>query len=63
MERLLTKKRNLANDADERVDTRVLQLIVELPPDSTAFRIGEQVDAFLTERPAAVAVAAPVRVP
>ena len=39
-------KRSLTNSAAERVDVRVLQLIYALPP-SDAFRVGQQIDAFI----------------
>lgn len=42
-------KRSLTNSAAERVDVRVLQLIYELPP-SDAFRVGQQIDAFIPAR-------------
>ncbi|WP_108788917.1 efflux RND transporter periplasmic adaptor subunit [Erythrobacter sp. Alg231-14] len=42
-------KRSLTNSASERVDVRVLQLIFALPQpeDSSAFRVGQQIDAFI----------------
>jgi len=43
-------KRQLTNSAAERVDVRVLQLIYALPsdvPEAEAFRVGQQVDAFI----------------
>lgn len=42
-------KRSLTNSAAERVDVRVLQLIYALPQtaQSDAFRVGQQVDAFI----------------
>jgi multidrug efflux pump subunit AcrA (membrane-fusion protein) len=42
-------KRSLTNSAAERVDVRVLQLIYALPQSaqSDAFRVGQQVDAFI----------------
>jgi multidrug efflux pump subunit AcrA (membrane-fusion protein) len=39
-------KRSLTNSAAERVDVRVLQLIYALPK-SDAFRVGQQIDAFI----------------
>lgn len=51
-EPLLTPKRSLSNASDERVDTRVLQLLFELPTDAAGFRVGQQVDAFVAARPA-----------
>lgn len=39
-------KRQLTNSASERVDVRVLQVIYALP-ESDAFRVGQQVDAFI----------------
>jgi multidrug efflux pump subunit AcrA (membrane-fusion protein) len=45
----LVPKRQLTNSAAERVDVRVLQLIYALPQTaaSGAFRVGQQVDAFI----------------
>jgi len=45
-EPLVVPKRSLTNSAAERVDVRVLQLIYALPK-SDAFRVGQQVDAFI----------------
>jgi multidrug resistance efflux pump len=45
-------KRSLTNSAAERVDVRVLQLIYALPP-SDAFRVGQQIDAFIPAKSAA----------
>ncbi len=42
-------KRQLTNSAAERVDVRVLQVIYELP-EGDAFRVGQQVDAFIPAR-------------
>lgn len=47
-------KRSLTNSAAERVDVRVLQLIYALPP-SDAFRVGQQIDAFIPAKPGAAA--------
>ena len=44
-------KRSLTNSAAERVDVRVLQLIYALPP-SDAFRVGQQIDAFIPAKAA-----------
>lgn len=44
-------KRSLTNSAAERVDVRVLQLIYALPA-SDAFRVGQQVDAFIPAKDA-----------
>ena len=44
-------KRSLTNSAAERVDVRVLQLIYALPP-SEAFRVGQQIDAFIPAKAA-----------
>jgi multidrug resistance efflux pump len=49
-EPLLTPKRSLSNASDERVDTRVLQLLFELPSTATSLRVGQQVDAFIAAR-------------
>lgn len=45
-------KRSLTNSAAERVDVRVLQLIYALPK-SDAFRVGQQIDAFIPAKAAA----------
>jgi multidrug efflux pump subunit AcrA (membrane-fusion protein) len=45
-EPLVVPKRQLTNSAAERVDVRVLQLIYAIP-DGDAFRVGQQVDAFI----------------
>lgn len=50
MEPLVVPKRQLTNQASERVDVRVLQLIYALPEDARGFAIGQQVDAFLPAR-------------
>jgi multidrug resistance efflux pump len=47
-------KRSLTNSAAERVDVRVLQLIYALPP-SDAFRVGQQIDAFIPAKASAAA--------
>ena len=52
VEPLVTPKRSLNNAADERVDTRVLQLIFKLPPGTAGFFVGQQVDAYVTGLPA-----------
>lgn len=46
-EPLVVPKRSLTNSASERVDVRVLQIIYELPQTDGAFRVGQQVDAFI----------------
>lgn len=51
-EPLVVPKRSLTNSAAERVDVRVMQLIYAVPP-SEAFRVGQQVDAFIPARAAA----------
>jgi RND family efflux transporter MFP subunit len=50
MEPLVVPKRSLTNQATERVDVRVLQLIYALPDDARGFAVGQQVDAFLPAR-------------
>lgn len=49
-EPLVIPKRSLTNSAAERVDVRVLQLIYALPEGNGAFRVGQQVDAFIAAR-------------
>lgn len=53
-EPLVVPKRSLTNSAAERVDVRVLQLIYALPP-SDAFRVGQQIDAFIPAKAAPTA--------
>ena len=48
-EPLVVPKRSLTNEAAERVDVRVLQIIYALPENS-GFRVGQQVDAFIPAR-------------
>lgn len=47
IEPLVVPKRSLTNGAQERVDTRVMQVIFALPKGAQGFQIGQQVDAFL----------------
>ncbi|HEX8511780.1 MAG TPA: efflux RND transporter periplasmic adaptor subunit [Allosphingosinicella sp.] len=51
-EPLVTPKRSLTNSSQERVDVRVLQLIYALPANSSAFFVGQQVDAYVPARTA-----------
>ena len=51
-EPLVVPKRSLTNSAAERVDVRVMQVIYALPPND-AFKVGQQVDAFIPARGAA----------
>lgn len=53
-EPLVVPKRSLTNSAAERVDVRVLQLIYALPA-SDAFRVGQQIDAFIPAKAGAPA--------
>lgn len=43
-------KKSLTNDASERVDVRVLQLIYELPQQGHSMFVGQQIDAFISAR-------------
>jgi HlyD family secretion protein len=43
-------KRSLTNNASERVDVRVLQLIYALPEQSHGLFVGQQIDAFIPAR-------------
>ena len=47
-EPLVVPKRSLTNSAQERVDVRVLQVLYELPESNGLFRVGQQVDAYIT---------------
>jgi HlyD family secretion protein len=51
VEPLVVPKRSLSNRADERVDTRVLQVVYALPADATDVFPGQLVDAYLPARP------------
>jgi HlyD family secretion protein len=51
-EPVISPKRSLTNAADERVDTRVLQVIYALPSNASGFFVGQQIDAFVTAQPA-----------
>jgi multidrug efflux pump subunit AcrA (membrane-fusion protein) len=63
MEPLVVPKRQLTNQASERVDVRVLQLVYALPESARSFTVGQQVDAFLPAREAPAAPAAPAAPP
>jgi multidrug resistance efflux pump len=47
IEPLVVPKRSLTNSASERVDTRVLQVVYQLPDNTSGFFVGQQVDAFV----------------
>jgi HlyD family secretion protein len=47
IEPLVVPKRSLTNAASERVDTRVLQVVYQLPENTAGFFVGQQVDAFV----------------
>jgi multidrug resistance efflux pump len=47
VEPLVIPKRSLTNQAAERVDVRVMQILYALPEGAEGFAIGQQVDAFL----------------
>jgi RND family efflux transporter MFP subunit len=47
IEPVVGPKKSLTGAGDERVDTRVLQLIYALPPSARDVFVGEQVEAFL----------------
>ena len=49
-EPLVVPKRSLTNEASERVDVRVLQLVYALPQEVAGFFVGQQVDAFIPAR-------------
>jgi RND family efflux transporter MFP subunit len=46
-EPLLRPKRTLTGDGNERVDTRVLELIYAMPQGALEARVGQQVDVFI----------------
>ena len=50
-EPLVVPKRSLTNSMTERVDTRVLQLVYELPKTAHGFYVGQQVEAFIAAKP------------
>lgn len=43
----IVPKRSLTNNASERVDVRVMQIIYAVPLEETGLRVGQQVDAFV----------------
>lgn len=47
VEPLVVPKKSLTNSANERVDTRVLQVVYQLPDGAKGFFVGQQVDAFV----------------
>jgi HlyD family secretion protein len=51
VEPLVVPKRSLTNAANERVDTRVLQVVYALPDNAQGFFVGQQVDAFIAALP------------
>jgi HlyD family secretion protein len=51
----VTPKRSLTGASDERVDTRVLQVIYRFKPDGFPIHVGQQMDVFI-EAPAATAL-------
>lgn len=53
-EPVVVPKRNLAGGAQERVDTRVLQILYRFDPKRFPARIGQQVDVFIAAPSAAV---------
>jgi hypothetical protein len=57
-EPLVVPKRSLTNSLTERVDTRVLQMVYELPKDAQGFYVGQQVEAFIAAKPAGKAASA-----
>jgi len=51
IEPLLVNKQNLTNDINEKVDTRVLQIIYRIKNDDHPIFVGQQMDVFIeTER-------------
>jgi len=53
VEPYVVPKRSLTGDNTERVDTRVLQVIYEVADEDQPLFVGQQVDVFIDERPAA----------
>ncbi len=51
VEPLVTPKRALSGFAQERVDTRVMQIIFKVEPGSTSIMIGQQVDIYIDGAP------------
>lgn len=47
IEPLVVPKRSLTNSTNERIDTRVLQVVYALPKDAKNFYVGQQIDAFI----------------
>lgn len=51
VEPMVVPKKSLTGDNTERVDTRVLQVIYELPPDLRGAFVGQQLDVFVDLTP------------
>ena len=63
-EPLIIPKQSLTNASTERVDVRVLQVIYALPPGTSGFFIGQQIDAFVpakSSQPRAAAQTPPAK--
>jgi HlyD family secretion protein len=46
-EKLVVPKKSLTGDPNERVDTRVMQIIYTLPLDATGLYVGQQMDVYI----------------
>jgi hypothetical protein len=53
-------KKSLTNAGNERVDTRVLQVLYALQTPATSVYVGQQLDVFLSETPSESAPATPM---
>lgn len=51
IEPLVTPKTNLSGRTSELIDTRVLQVVYELPPNVDALGLGQQFDVFIATQP------------
>ena len=49
-------KKSLTGDSTERVDTRVLQVVYQFKDAKVPFRVGQQMDVFISTEPGEVAV-------
>jgi len=55
-EPFVVPKKSLTGDSTERVDTRVLQVIYRFKDARVPFRVGQQMDVFISAAPDEVAV-------
>jgi multidrug resistance efflux pump len=60
VEPYVVPKRSLTGESNERVDTRVLQVVYSFPADALPVYVGQQMDVFIEAPPASGGVGTPV---